>query len=167
MINRKTLGIDAERFFGRWLVMAVFALCLCLPKQVFAVSMVKVYSHRQQVLIQPCLDAFTEATGIETKNIYAAKGLAQRLQAEGAASPSDVILTLDIAPFAEYAVIYLLPPVDSAVLTAKNYEHPVNPAVAPTIELASYGTFKRNELPIKRLAALAADAQIIIDRVGW
>ena len=84
MINCKTLGMDDERYFGRWLVMAVFALCLCLPKPVFAVGMVNVYSHRQQVLIQPCLDAFTEAIGIETKNIYAAKGLPQRLQAADA-----------------------------------------------------------------------------------
>ena len=83
MIDCKTLGIDDKRSSGRCLVVAVFALCLWLPQQVFAVSTVNVYSHRQQVLIQPFLDAFTEATGIETKTVYAAKGLAQRLQAEG------------------------------------------------------------------------------------
>ena len=331
--------------------MGVFALCLWLPMQVFAAGMVNIYSHRQQVLIQPFLDAFTGATGIETKTVYAAKGLAQRLQAEGAASPADVILTVDIARLAEYAALDLLTPVDSAILAANipahlrasdkswfslserarilvtskdrvpadaiqniedlakdewrgrictrpgshvynralmasliaahgaeaaeswardfvsnlarkpqgndraqakaiyqgicdvaimnsyyygnmkfsndpdqrlwadalqliftnqknrgnhinisgagvakyspnkkealaliefltgevaqqlfgtiNYEHPVNPAVAPTVELASLGDFKRDELPIERLAALAPVAQKIIDRVGW
>jgi len=48
-----------------------------------------------------------------------------------------------------------------------NYEYPVNPAVAPPAELASWGAFKRDELPIERLAALATEAQMIIDRVGW
>ena len=48
-----------------------------------------------------------------------------------------------------------------------SYEHPVNPAVVPTVELASRGTFKRDELLIERLAALAADSQMTIDLVGW
>ncbi|MGB1758390.1 MAG: iron ABC transporter substrate-binding protein, partial [Candidatus Puniceispirillaceae bacterium] len=81
----------------------MFALSVWLPGQVFAAGTVNIYSHRQQVLIQPFLDAFTKATGIETKTVYASKGLAQRLQAEGAASPADVILTVDIARLAEYA----------------------------------------------------------------
>jgi iron(III) transport system substrate-binding protein len=48
-----------------------------------------------------------------------------------------------------------------------NYEYPVNPAVAPPAELASWGPFKRDKLPIERLAELAPQAQMIIDRVGW
>ena len=48
-----------------------------------------------------------------------------------------------------------------------NYEYPVNPAVAPPAELASWGLFKRDKLPIERLAELAPQAQMIIDRVGW
>ena len=112
-----------ERFFLRWLILGVFAFCLWLPTQAFATGTVNIYSHRQQVLIQPFLDAFTKATGIETKTVYAAKGLAQRLQAEGAASPADVILTVDIARLAEYAALDLLTPVESAVLTANIPAH--------------------------------------------
>ena len=123
MIICKTLRMNNERLFGRWLVMGVIALCLWLPTQVFAVGTVNVYSHRQQVLIQPFLDAFTEATGIRTRTVYAAKGLAQRLQAEGAASPADVILTVDIARLAEYAALDLLAPVESDVLTANIPAH--------------------------------------------
>ena len=39
-----------------------------------------IYSHRQQFLLQPFLDAFTAETGISTKVVYASKGLAQRLK---------------------------------------------------------------------------------------
>ena len=75
-----------------------------------------VYSHRQQFLLQPFLDAFTAETGIATNVVYASKGLAQRLKAEGEASPADVILTVDIARLSEYADLDLLSPVDSATL---------------------------------------------------
>ena len=47
-----------------------------------------------------------------------------------------------------------------------NYEYPVNPAVAPPPELASWGNF-RDTLPIERLAELAPEAQMIRDQVGW
>ena len=35
---------------------------------------VNIYSHRQQFLLQPFLDAFTAETGISTNVVYAAKG---------------------------------------------------------------------------------------------
>jgi len=79
-------------------------------------SEVNIYSHRQQFLLQPFLDAFTAETGIKTNVVYASKGLAQRLQAEGQASPADVILTVDIARLGEYADLDLLAPVSSDIL---------------------------------------------------
>lgn len=79
-------------------------------------SEVNIYSHRQQFLLQPFLDAFTAETGIKTNVVYASKGLAQRLQAEGRASPADVILTVDIARLGEYADLDLLAPVSSDIL---------------------------------------------------
>ena len=50
---------------------------------------------------------------------------------------------------------------------AVNFEYPVNPAVPPSKELASWGTFKEDKLPIGRIAELAPEAQKVIDRVGW
>ena len=107
----------------RWLMAGCVAVCLWLPVQAFAAGTINIYSHRQQILIQPFLDEFTKTTGIQTKVVYASKGLAQRLQAEGAASPADVILTVDIARLAEYANLDLLAPVESAVLTANIPAH--------------------------------------------
>lgn len=83
-----------------------------------AAQEVNIYSHRQQFLLQPFVDAFTAETGIKTNVVYASKGLAQRLLAEGQASPADVILTVDIVRLSEYAELDLLMPVSSPILEA-------------------------------------------------
>ena len=75
-----------------------------------------IYSHRQPFLIQPFLDAYTKKTGTKINIVYASKGLAQRLKAEGARSPADVILTVDIARLFVYADKNLLATVNSEVL---------------------------------------------------
>ncbi len=61
-----------------------------------AAGEVNIYSYRQPVLIQPMLDAFTKKTGIKANIIYAKKGLEERIAAEGANSPADLIFTVDI-----------------------------------------------------------------------
>ncbi len=48
-----------------------------------------------------------------------------------------------------------------------NYEYPVNPATPISPELKIWGDFKKDSLPISKLAELAPEAQMIIDRVGW
>ena len=48
-----------------------------------------------------------------------------------------------------------------------NYEFPVNPAVAPAPQVAAWGAFKEDSLPIARIAELAPTAQRVIDRTGW
>jgi iron(III) transport system substrate-binding protein len=58
---------------------------------------VNIYSFRQPFLIEPILAEFTESTGIETKVIFAKKGLIQRLQREGDLSPADLVLTSDFS----------------------------------------------------------------------
>ncbi len=75
-----------------------------------------IYSHRQPFLIKPFLDAYTKQTGSKINVVYAAKGLAQRLAAEGARSPADVVLTVDIARLSVYAQKDLLAAVKSDVL---------------------------------------------------
>ncbi|RST87039.1 Fe(3+) ABC transporter substrate-binding protein [Aquibium carbonis] len=63
-------------------------------------GVVNVYSYRQPDLIKPVLDAFSAQTGIETQVLFLDKGLEERIAAEGANSPADVILTVDIARLA-------------------------------------------------------------------
>ena len=77
---------------------------------------VNIYSHRQPFLINPFLEKFTEETGIKTNVVYATKGLAQRLKAEGKNSPADVILTVDIGRLYIYDDLDLLAAIDSNIL---------------------------------------------------
>ncbi len=73
-----------------------FTALATLTAPAFADGEVNIYSYRQPELIQPLLDAFTNETGIKTNVIFASKGLAERMQAEGKNSPADVLLSVDI-----------------------------------------------------------------------
>lgn len=110
--------IIAARATRRSVVLLGLAIASFVGPTIAAAGELNIYSHRQQFLLQPFLDAFTAETGIRTKVVYASKGLAQRLLAEGEASPADVILTVDIARLNEYAELDLLAEVDSPVLKA-------------------------------------------------
>jgi iron(III) transport system substrate-binding protein len=57
---------------------------------------VNIYSYREQSLLQPLLDKFSEETGIKANVLYAGDGLLERVAAEGDLSPADVVLTVDI-----------------------------------------------------------------------
>jgi len=61
-----------------------------------AAEQVNVYTYRETKLVQPLFDAFTKDTGIAVNVISASSGLEQRIKAEGAGSPADVLLTVDI-----------------------------------------------------------------------
>lgn len=81
-------------------------------------NVVNVYTYRQPELIQPVLDAFTEETGIATQVIFAEKGLEERIRAEGANSPADVLLTVDISRLAAAEEAGITQPVDNATIEA-------------------------------------------------
>lgn len=58
---------------------------------------VVVYSARIEQLIKPMFDAFTAKTGIPVKAFTASeKELFERLQSEGANTPADVLMTVDV-----------------------------------------------------------------------
>ena len=120
--TQATMASVVLRFRTR-LAAGLTALLVTVTSTVAMATEINIYSHRQQFLLQPFLDAFTAETGIGTRVVYASKGLAQRLLAEGEASPADVILTVDIARLSEYADLDLLAPVDSPVLTANVPAH--------------------------------------------
>ena len=98
------------------LVLSLIILFLSLLFTKVIGAEVNIYSHRQPFLINPFLDKFTEETGIKTNVVYATKGLAQRLKAEGKNSPADVILTVDIGRLYIYDDLDLLASIDSNVL---------------------------------------------------
>src|SRR5215467_12005522 len=76
---------------------AVLVSAIATAGFVFAQSGdVNVYTYRESKLIQPLFDAFSRDTGIKVNVVSASSGLEQRIKAEGANSPADVLLTVDI-----------------------------------------------------------------------
>lgn len=97
-------------------VVALLALVFCSPFAC-AEESVNVYSARQEALIKPLLDRFTEQTGIQVNLVSGeADPLIKRLEAEGPASPADVLLTVDVARLVRAKNAGLLQPLRSQVL---------------------------------------------------
>jgi iron(III) transport system substrate-binding protein len=80
---------------------------------------VNIYSARQEALIKPQLDAFTEVTGIKVNLVTGDAGeLIQRLKAEGANSPADLMLTADVANLGTAKAAGLFQKLSSPVIEA-------------------------------------------------
>ena len=77
---------------------------------------VNVYTYRETKLIQPLFDAFTTDTGIKVNVVSASSGLEQRMKAEGANSPADVLLTVDIGRIDEAVQAGVTQPIKSAAI---------------------------------------------------
>jgi iron(III) transport system substrate-binding protein len=76
-----------------------------------------VYSARIESLIKPMFDAFTEKTGIQVKYFTAGeKELFERLQSEGANTPADVFMTVDVGNLWIAEAAGLLQGFESAVI---------------------------------------------------
>ena len=80
---------------------AAIALSSTLVGAASAAEKVNIYSYRQPQLIDPLLKAFTAKTGIETNVVFAAAGLNERMAAEGANSPADLLFTVDAGRLSE------------------------------------------------------------------
>ena len=88
---------------------------------------VKLYSYRQPFLMNPLLNAFTKETGIKVNMVYLKKGMLERLKAEGANSPADLILTADIGNLHNLVKAGLLQSSNSRVLNSNipsQFRHP-------------------------------------------
>lgn len=132
------------------------ALAVAVTASAAAANDVNIYSYRQAVLMKPLLDRFQEKTGIKANVAYLKKGMMARLKAEGAASPADVILTVDASRLIRLDRMGAFQPLDSAAVTAAvpaNLRHPkghwfgltvrgrvifYNPAKVKASELSTY-----------------------------
>ncbi|MCP8896879.1 Fe(3+) ABC transporter substrate-binding protein [Shinella daejeonensis] len=81
--------------------LSLAAAGMAMAAPAFADGEVNIYSYRQPDLIQPLLEEFEKETGIQTNVLFLDKGLVERIRAEGANSPADVILTVDISRLTE------------------------------------------------------------------
>ena len=89
----------------------VFFLSGCVQGQ--EEKLLKVYSSRKPHLIKPLLDAYTRETGVRVKLITGKAGaLIQKLKQEGAKTPADLLMTVDVGNLWQAASWGLLAPLD-------------------------------------------------------
>ncbi len=104
----------------RQIVLAIALLASTLAQA----TEVVVYSARNEQLIKPLFDAYTQETGVRVKFVTDKEGpLMARLKAEGRNTPADLFMTVDAGNLWQAAQEDLLQPVDSTVLKANVPEH--------------------------------------------
>lgn len=92
---------------------AIALLALLAAGEVAAKDVVNIYSYRQGFLIEPILEEFTKQTGIETKVVFAKKGLVERLKKEGKYTKADVVLTSNFSALLQLQSEDLVQPIKS------------------------------------------------------
>ncbi len=106
----------------RSLFVAAVSLAVTVP--VHAADVVTVYSARQEHLIKPLFDRFTEETGIQIRYITdRAEPLLARLRAEGRNTPADMLITVDAGNLWQAAEAGVLRPVESETLQKNIPQH--------------------------------------------
>lgn len=89
-----------------------------------------VYTSRNEQLLKPLFERYTEETGIEISYLTdRAPPLMERLQAEGSQSPADVFITVDAGNLWQATNLDLLQPIESEQLEAnipENLRDPQN-----------------------------------------
>lgn len=72
------------------------AFALAAAPAAHAANEVNLYTTREPKLIQPLVDAFAKQSGVAVNTVFVKDGLLERVKAEGARSPADVLMTVDI-----------------------------------------------------------------------
>lgn len=74
------------------------------------------YTTREPGLIQPLISAFSAQSGVKVNTVFVKDGLLERVKAEGARSPADVLMTVDIGNLMDLVEGGVTQPVKSATL---------------------------------------------------
>ncbi|SOD29336.1 iron(III) transport system substrate-binding protein [Variovorax sp. YR752] len=93
-----------------WLALAA------LPAQAAAADELTLYTTREPALIQPLISAFSAQSNIKVNTVFVKDGLLERVKAEGARSPADVLMTVDIGNLMDLVDGGVTQPVKSAAL---------------------------------------------------
>jgi iron(III) transport system substrate-binding protein len=89
-----------------------------LPAAALADGEVNLYTTREPGLIQPLIDVFTKESGITVNTVFVKDGLPERVAAEGANSPADVLMTVDVGGLVDLEDKGVTQPIESEVLLA-------------------------------------------------
>ena len=109
--------MPAARAFHRLPILALagVAATAALPA---AADEVNIYTTREPGLIQPLLEKFTEQTGIETNTLFLKDGMPERVAAEGANSPADILMVVDVGNLVDLEEKGITQPIESPALAA-------------------------------------------------
>ena len=90
---------------------------LIFAQSIALAAEVNIYSARNEALIKPLLDRFTQQSGTQVNLVTGdADALLKRLEIEGDNSPADLLLTIDVARLQRAQESNLLQPVTSEIL---------------------------------------------------
>lgn len=76
--------------------LSLLALSACLLATPALAQSVNLYTTREPALLNPVLEAFTRDTGVKVNAVFLKDGLQERIKAEGANSPADLMLLVDV-----------------------------------------------------------------------
>lgn len=102
MIGKKHLGL--------------LALSSCLLGAPAFAQSVNLYTTREPALLNPVLEAFTADTGIKVNAVFLKDGLQERIRAEGANSPADLMLLVDVGEINAAVEAGITQPLKSATI---------------------------------------------------
>jgi iron(III) transport system substrate-binding protein len=99
-----------------YLKRSLLLLVAALLPGLAAAEEVNIYTTREPGLIQPLLEKFTAETGITATSIFVKEGLGERVAAEGANSPADVLMVVDYGNLIDLVDRGLTQPIRSEAL---------------------------------------------------
>ena len=115
--------------FCKWVQSSLVVASLLWPVVGSAqASTVNLYTTREPGLIQPMMDEFTRQEGIAVQTVFLSAGMLERVQAEGARSPADLLITVDSGNLLDLVSAGLTQPVLSPILDAAIPSHLRDPA---------------------------------------
>lgn len=96
--------------------LSALVLASCLFAAPALAQSVNLYTTREPALLSPVLAAFTKDTGVKVNAVFLKDGLQERIKAEGANSPADVMLVVDVGEINAAVDAGITQPVQSALV---------------------------------------------------
>ncbi|PZU88379.1 MAG: iron ABC transporter substrate-binding protein [Chelatococcus sp.] len=94
----------------------LLAMASCAIAAPALAQSVNVYTTREPALVNPVFEAFTKDTGIKVNAVFLKDGLQERIKSEGANSPADVMMVVDVGQINAAYEEGITQPIKSAVV---------------------------------------------------